>query len=374
MDTRKLTLDIIKEYIRNNISSFTDEEVLIEISPKKKEKSDIPNNTNNKSEQESPKTLEQIISSIDKKTNLTTKFPIEHFSNLYSKNLLDNFLIINSISQSDISLDQVDININNLSFYYSIFCAVEPDFLKMSSENKFQAYINLVSYLKKDIMIDGFKQHKYSKLKWTKNDIMKNLEKNIIDNKVIRYISDALHLNIFYIDGDDTCYVGGDFIVFKKMIFMLKYNNRYYLLATKEDKLFTFNSNDYIKSILTHPDNLKLIFVEQFNAVSFDWTKLLNLCKKSNVETETKSSIVYNDKLNGYDIDEETVKDDTPTLVEKQYTPTLVEKQDEYINENMSLIELQKKAKELNIDTFHYVNGNRKFKNKKELCKDILSK
>jgi len=40
----------------------------------------------------------------------------------------------------------------------------------------------------------------------------------------------------------------------------------------------------------------------------------------------------------------------------------------------MSLIELQKKAKELNIDTFYYVNGSRKFKNKKELCKDILSK
>ena len=40
----------------------------------------------------------------------------------------------------------------------------------------------------------------------------------------------------------------------------------------------------------------------------------------------------------------------------------------------MSLVELQKKAKELNIDTFHFVNGSRKIKNKKELCKDILSK
>ncbi len=141
---------------------------------------------------------------------------------------------------------------------------------------------------------------------------------------------------------------------------MLKYNNRYYLLTTKEDKIFTFNSNDYIKSILTHPENLKLIFTDKFNAVSFDWTKLLNLCKKNNVEIETKLPIAYNDKLNGYDIDEETVKDDTPN------------KQDEF-NENMSLIELQKKAKELNIDTFYYANGSRKFKNKKELCKDILS-
>jgi hypothetical protein len=362
MDTQKLTLDIIKEYIRNNINSFTDEEILIEVSiPKKKDKIDIGKFNKTISDKETPKTLEEIISNIDKKSNLDAKFPTEYFSNLYSKNLLDSFSILNPISQSDIPLEQEDINIKNLSFYYSIFCAVEPDFLKMSFENKFQTYINLISYLKKDIMIDGFKQHQYSKLKWTKNDIVKNLEKNIVDNKVIRYVSDALHLNIFYIDGDDTFYVGGDFIVFKKMIFMLKYNNRYYLLTTKEDKIFTFNSNNYIKSILTHPDNLKLIFTDKFNAVSFDWTKLLNLCKKSNVEIETKLPIAYNDKLNGYDIDEETVKDDTPN------------KQDEF-NENMSLIELQKKVKELNIDTFYYVNGTRKFKNKKELCKDILSK
>ncbi len=369
MDTRKLTLDIIKEYIRNNINSFTDEEVLIEIVPKKKDKPDISKFTKSVTDKDNitntPKTLEQIISSIDKKTNLVIEFPVDSFSNLYSKNLMKDFSITNSISQSDIPLDQEDINIKNLSFYYSIFSAVEPEFIKMSSENKFQAYVNLISYLKKDIMIDGFKQHQYSKLKWIKNDIFKNLEKNIVDNKVIRYVSDALHLNIFYIDNNNICYVGGDFIVFKKMIFMLKYNDKYYLINKKEDKLFTFNSNDYIKSILTHPENLKLIFAEEFNPVSSDWTKLLNLCKKSNTESsQNKSAITYNDKLNGYDIEEETVKDDTPIL----------EKQDEYINENMSLIELQKKAKELNIDTFYYVNGNRKFKNKKELCKDILSK
>jgi len=235
MDTRKLTLDIIKEYIRNNINSFTDEEILVEVSvPKKKDKIHSKESISTK---DNSKTLEQLISNIDKKSNNITNFPIEHFSNLYSKNLLTDFSILNPIFQSDIPLEQEDINIKNLSFYYSIFFAVEPDFLKMSSENKFQAYINLISYLKKDIMIDGFKQHQYSKLKWIKNDIVKNLEKNTVDNKVIRYVSDALHLNIFYIDGDDTCYVGGDFIVFKKMIFMLKYNNRYYLLVNKEDKL-----------------------------------------------------------------------------------------------------------------------------------------
>ena len=60
MDTRKLTLGIIKEYIRNNISSFTDEEVLIEITPKKKDKPDNFKINKTLSEEEPPKTLEQI--------------------------------------------------------------------------------------------------------------------------------------------------------------------------------------------------------------------------------------------------------------------------------------------------------------------------
>ena len=57
--------------------------------------------------------------------------------------------------------------------------------------------------------------------------MVKNLEKNVVDNKIIRYVSDALHLNIFYIDGNNINYVGGDFIVFKKMIFIKNEKNIY---------------------------------------------------------------------------------------------------------------------------------------------------
>ena len=47
MESRKLTLDIIKDYIKNNISSFTNEEIIIEIKPIKKQTNMLTNLTNN---------------------------------------------------------------------------------------------------------------------------------------------------------------------------------------------------------------------------------------------------------------------------------------------------------------------------------------
>jgi hypothetical protein len=207
--------------------------------------------------------------------------------------------------------------------------------------------LNLLNYLKKDIMIDGFKEHKYSQMKWKKDDICKNLEK--INDKVIRYISDALHVNIFYMDEKNIYYCGGNFIVFKKIILLLKYDNIYYLIGKDKNKTFTFNNNDFIKSILINPEKMTLIFEENFNPVSSNWNNFI----KNNMSTD---NIEYTDKLNGYDIEDDDNKDI----------------KDDYINESMSLIELQKKAKELEIDIFYEIDGVRKIKNKKKLCKDIL--
>jgi hypothetical protein len=48
METKRLTIDMIKDYIRNNIKSFTNEEVIIERIPKKqnviKDIQSLPNN------------------------------------------------------------------------------------------------------------------------------------------------------------------------------------------------------------------------------------------------------------------------------------------------------------------------------------------
>ncbi len=363
---RKLTLGIIKEYISNNLNYFTNDEYLVEIIPKQTKQA-IPVKKETTNVPEVKKTLAEILSSDQK----LISFPIEFFESCYSVNNLNNFLIFNQscqVESKDKDGDSININITTLTFYYALLAAMESSFSSDTKENKFILFNNLMNYLKKDIMIDGFKQHQYSKLKWTKNDIFKSLEKNEITDKVIRYVSDALHINIFCIDHktQQINYYGGDFIVFKKIAILVKHSNKYYLVCTVDNKLFSFNSNEFIKNIIVNPDKLNLVFVDNFNPVGSDWNKYINIKQQDKTQDNTPNQddpVTYTDKLNGYDIDE---NDDNTNKIQ--------ESRDEFINDNMSLIELQKKARELNIDVFNNVNGSRKIKNKKELCREILAK
>lgn len=341
---KKLTLDILKQYIRDNIQLFTNEEIIIEIKQIKKNKNIVAEN-----EDKEYNIIDKL--KIDK-YNKSILYNSKHFSNLFSSDLLNNFLIFKCINLQD-TIDIENISLETMSFYYSILSALEPTFLESNKTNKIGLLSNLLNYLKKDIMIDGFKEHKYSQMKWKKNDIFKNLEK--INDKIIRYVSDVFHINIFYMDENNIYYTGGDFIVFKKIILLLKYNNIYYLIGKDKNKTFTFNDNDFIKSILINSEKIKLIFEENFNPVSSNWSKFI----KNNMSTDNINNIEYTDKLNGYDIEDDDNKDNI---------------KDEYINESMSLIELQRKAKELKIDIFYEIDGIRKIKNKKILCKQILEK
>jgi len=361
MSTRKLTLDIIKEYILANISSINnsdDEEIIIKEEEIKPKSQPIRQQT----------TIKDSFEIICNKTNKTEKFPQHQYKSFQLVNYLSDFLILNTISQSDIN-EECTININVLSFYYSILASLENTFMSQSFENKIKMFNSLISYLKKDIMIDGFKNHKYSTLKWKKNDIYNPLDKNILDNKLIRYVSDALHINLFVLDGDKINYYGGDYYVFKKIVVLVKYKEKYYLLCDNDNKNFIFKSNDFIKNILTKKDILNLIFCEKLNMLGGG----LNI-STPNIKSSYKEELEYTDRLNGYDIEDDT-KHDTKhdTKNDNKNNQEDINKTNN-ININVSLIELQRKAKELNIDSFHVVNGIRKIKNKRELCDEINAK
>ncbi len=344
METRRLTIDMIRDYIKNNIKYFTNEEII-----------EVKHDKNNKNIQDKPvqkKTLQELMSNDFDTIKINPSF----FPNLFSNDLIGNFLILNPLHGI---VFNKDVNLNTISFYYSVLCSLE----NIPEENKYKQYLSLMNYLKKDIMIDGFKQHKYSKLKWNKNQIYKNFEKDTIDDKVIRYVSDALHINIFYIKNDKIYYAGGEFIVFKKIVFLLNYNDRYYLICDKLNKSYYFNSDEYIKSFLTDSKNINLVFEEKFSPVGSALSKKKSDIDKKEVEF-TDKLVEYTDKLNGYDI--ENTEDENIENNENN--------EDDEINESLSLIELQKKARDNNIDIFCYISGIRKIKNKKQLCIEILNK
>jgi len=368
----KLTLDIIADYIRLNLNNFvnTDEIIIIKKSNKNEK---VEHKSTEKSKQKSNEKKEKQYNNLDEFFTLLDKtgkeiFPIEFIKTISKEfvDLFDNFFLIKPIS--DFLIDEKEYN---YSFYSAILTALNDNYSKESTKYKLESINNLMSYMKSDMAMDGFKNYNYSKLKWTKNQIIKDINSNTISDKIIRCISDILHINIFLINSNNIEYYGGDFLVFKKILILFKYNENYYIISDNENKYFHFNSNELIKSILINNQCIKLKLCEKFNSIGYE--KINN----NEVKKQKPNEIEYTDRLNGFDSETESeTKSNKSDKSNKSNKSNKLEKEfveNDEINHNMSLIELQKKAKELNIDTFYFVDDVRKMKNKKELCTEIIS-
>ena len=370
----RLTLEIISDYIKKNLCNFNDEEEIILIN-----KESLVKNIEKKE-----------LTFIDKvnllKTGEFLQLDINFFHNIQFLEFITDLYLLKSHS------DENEI----YSFYTSILSIFDNNFLNKSIEeqNMFIEYI--ITHFKSEISQDAFRQHGYSSLKWTKKQILEIIKNNIISDNLLRVISDILHVNLFYIDNDDNNkikYVGGDFIVFKNIIILLKMKNIFYPIYDKENNkmIFDFKSNNFIKSILINPECLTLIFCEKFICVSRKFNlnsdKSFNNIKKQNNFDKENNNHIDNIKYNDTDNSDENCKKNTDLLTingfEEEETETKFKMNDtdlnksfknynDEINESLSLIELQKIAKKKNIDIFNYINDSRKLKNKRELCNDII--
>jgi hypothetical protein len=369
----KLTLDIIGEYIRNNLGHFkpSDEEIII-VQNTKKINTEKSNHIKPKLSLDNSKiicekkNIDDILNDI--LINESIKFPLKYFEKLSFVDLLESFLLFKP--SCEFTIDEKEYS---YSFYSCILSSLNNDYIKATDKYKFNSINNLISYLKSDIAIDGYKNHGYSKIGWKKNDLIKDINNNKISDMVIRYITDALHINLFLIDEKHIKYFGGDFIVFKNIVIILNHNDKYYLICTEKDKYFRFNSNDLIKQILLNSDKLKLVFSESFNYTGYNLT-LNPISKINEIKTiETTEKIEYTDRLNGYESESESESESEldSNNVNDEISDNIFHKD---INENQSLIDLQKKAKELNIEIFYTGATARRMKNKKELCKEIINK
>ena len=364
----KLTLDIIGEYIRNNLGHFkpSDEEIII-VQNTKKTNTEKSNHIKPKLSLDNSKICEKknindILNDIS--INELIKFPLKYFEKLSFVDLLESFLVFKP--SCEFTIDEKEYS---YSFYSCILSSLNNDYIKATDKYKFNSINNLISYLKSDVSMDGYKNHGYSKIGLKKNDLIKDINNDKISDILIRYVTDALHINLFLIDDKNIKYFGGEFIVFKNIVIILKHNDKYYLICTEKDKYFRFNSNDLIKQILLNSNKLKLVFAESFNYTGYN-LKLnpINKINEINEINEIKTTkptekIEYTDRLNGYESESESESNsESNNIFHKE------------INENQSLIDLQKKAKELNIEIFYTGATTRRMKNKKELCKEIINK
>ena len=228
------------------------------------------------------------------------------------------------------------------------------------------------------------------KLNIKKTKINRSLKNNIIDNQVLRIISEYLHINLFIFetsqDTKDTKeiyngfnYYGGNFIPFKKNIILFNYNNLYHPIITKTNKYFNFDSpilkyylsdnNNLIKTI--NSSNLILELEDLSSYINIELLPEVPITNKQNDETQSVINGFddqYSPTEKQFSEDSSSDEEECVVIVKSIKTPQKNDIEEKYMK--YSLKELHQIAKENNINI---KNENGKLKTKNDLIKDIIS-
>lgn len=181
------------------------------------------------------------------------KFLPPNLSQLFTK-FSNRFLHMGTLHNLD------DTSKFDISFFTSVFYCLRYSFSSLDIDEQ-RIFINkFLEGFRKGISMGYFEEFGYNKLKWNKVEITKQVCDMVLTKCVMRYFADYLCVNIFILDiTDDTFYyTGGDFIPYKKNIFLLK-QDHYEPIITEQGRSFNAG-DDVIKHILANKE-----FVQVFN-------------------------------------------------------------------------------------------------------------
>lgn len=355
----RITLDILIGFIKSNLSTFQPcAEIIVENDEKKEKKNSLVKIEIKK--KDFYEDLENSTKPINFESNFIKNFPNFPQSNLLVCNLSSLFIP----EESEIKNKKIDYS------KYSFFKAILYNSIPIMTEADLE---NIVKTLVKHVSYGGITEYNYGKLKWNKKSLKDNLNQNIINEMTIRVTCDYFHINIFVINDDSKKieYGGGDFVPFKKNIFVYKYKECFYPIFTQKNKYFPFNS-DLMTYLLKNTNNITLLSHDQFTFKEEDLSKYINLSKIlpeieiHDKQTLSQTNIIEQSIINKFDDDysesEDAEIEDAKTGEESYDTRENYDKL-----AKCSLMELQKEAKKYNIET----KKDGKLKSKKDLCMEI---
>jgi len=251
---------------------------------------------------------------------------------------------------------------DNLSFFKSVlYCLID----KITNDDINQFKTNLIKEISN---YSGLKD--YKNFNWKKKDIVSTLTNNIVDEKIIRLVSDYLHVNIFMINncskgGKYISYGGGEYVPFKKNIVLYKQNEMYYPIFTKTSKFFKVNDS-IIKCFIENSEKIKLLTLESdtFIPVEENLDKYIDITKIDFNDNEVAKNMV-----NSF-IEEECSSSENEISDIENNKENNKENKEMLGNTNMSLKDLQEIARKYGIS----IKKQGKLKTKKELCVEINKK
>ena len=367
----RITLETLIAFIKTNLSSLQPLSETIMVEPEKKEKVPVKSEIKIKRIKSFYEELAENTNPIIFSSNFIKNFSNFPESNLFVSNLNSLFVP----EESEGKKKKVDFS------KYTFFKSVLYNLIKKMTETDLETFVKT---LVKHVSYGGITEFNYTKLKWNKKTLKDNINNNIINEMTIRVVCDYLHINILVLNEDTKKieYGGGEFIPFKKNIFVYKYENNFYPIFTNKDKFFQFNS-DLMKYILKNTDILMLLSLDQFSYKEEDLSKYINISKilpevnlpSNNLPLQEEISVINkfdDDYSDSEHSTEDDTKDDTKDdEIEGKIEGKEVEEDfdqdifDKYMK--LSLMEIQKEAKKYNIQT----KVGTKLKNKKELCMEI---
>lgn len=149
-----------------------------------------------------------------------------------------------------------------ISLLSSIITCFHSQFSLMSVSNQ-AIFINKVfDRLRVDSSGTKFAQFKYNKLfKWKKEDIENDLMKNNYSGKVLKFLCDYFHINIFIIDieKDQLCYPGNKYIPYRNTIFVLKFEDGTFEPVSIQNMRVFGPALKLIENIRKNPDYVTVI-------------------------------------------------------------------------------------------------------------------
>lgn len=384
----RITLDMLLSYIKTNLSTLQPTSSIITVD-KKDNISDSKVNKPSKIKKEPSESFYDNLNNSVSKIKFNSDFIKTFIANTDINSINDVLYVLNyknSITETVNNSETSDSNTKKKVDYthFSFFKSILYLLIDKPTDTDLEIFIKT---LVKHIMYGGITEFGYNKLKWNKKTLKDNISNNVIDAGTVRVVSDYLHINVFIINEDSKQieYGGAEFIPFKKNLFLYKYKDNFYPVFLKENKIFKF-STPLVKYLLTNTQKITLLSHDQMTFKEEDLSKYINLATimpeiPVTVKAEEVSVInkfdedftEYDDGKNNIIDDSESESDDSEQVNEDSEDSDENESEDnsEIFDKYMklSLMEIQKEAKKLNINI---KDSNNKLKNKNILCMEII--
>lgn len=367
----RVSLNMIYDYITKNMDTIEDmASGIIRIKTKKEEPIAL-----------NPKDSELS----DKEPTLLTLGEVKKLRYLpsYLKSFFNNQTFLHMGVLSKLDDDNTE---QEISFFSSILSCLNQTFNDMDSSDKKKYIKKIFDSLKRDIILEGFSSFGYGRMKWDKKEVHRDLDNFRTTKQTIRYFIDYLHINVFILDieNDSIIFTGGDYIPYKKTIFVMRYeNNHYEPLFTEKSKVSSY-ADQLVQKVIIDYEYIQTFNVDfrkdskqqSFSVKDDDYSKYINLEtikfnepeKKDNDAKSTSSDNITN-KFDDTDSSDTDMK--TKVIGRKFYIRDISssESSDEELSEVLQIEKMN--MKELKVFAEKHDVNTKEFKTKSALYQEV---